>query len=535
MKSNNEQEHAINSNERTILCLAGAGAGKSYSLVHRIKRLMEQGTLSNQILALTFTNAAAAEMEEKFKKACNLPIPEFKTFHGFCYSLIVKDKEVRKELGYVDIPEIATDYQLKELHTKTKQLLNCKLSQDVIDGIKQPKDRKEALDLEVYLNRYNKQLMKDNLITFDILCEGVCNMFSTDMNCIQRYKKQYKHILVDEFQDTDPVQFRFVSSFPDTTSVFVVGDAYQGIYAFRGCSDEFIKMLSTAPGWEVIKLYKNYRSTKQICDFANAFSSKYGNASYRIAMEGQRDGDPVVVEPESLLYGDDYSKSTLSKILKHIEEYQGTHAILCRSNREVAAYRHAIEEAGIEVNSSVEDTGAADLLQSAMDNEYMLSYLTCNLLKAAEYQNYIRQITLHPEVEPMKVFLKLYKSNKEVSKAIEKINKIRTILASKMDSKFIYEECAKIAKVKITEDVDYDSLKTPSEIADALIAAAQQKENKQVFVGTIHSSKGLEYDTVYMPGVGTKSFDLSTEELKNLYYVGVTRAKEHLFIYKYIE
>lgn len=535
MKSNKEQEHAINSTERTILCLAGAGAGKSYSLVHRIKRLIEEGTPSNSILALTFTNAAAAEMEQKFKKACNLPVPEFKTFHGFCYSLIVKDREVRTQLGYTGIPEIATDYQLKELHTKTKQLLNCKLSQDVIDGIKEPKNRQEALDLEVYLSRYNKQLTKENLITFDILCESVCNMFSTDLPCVRRYKQQYRHILVDEFQDTDPVQFRFISSFPDTTAIFAVGDAFQSIYAFRGCSDEFIKMLSTAPGWEIIKLYKNYRSTKQICDFANTFSSKYGKAAYRITMEGQRDGDPVVVEPETVLYGQDLSKSTLQKILKHIEEYDGTHAVLCRSNREVASYRHAIEAEGIEVNSSIEDSYSSDILQSAMDNEYMLSFLSCNLLKAAEYQNYIRQVTLNPDIQPLKIFLKLTKDNKAVSKTLEKINKLRTLLASGMDSKFMYEECAKLVEIKVSDDTDYTSMKTPADVVNALVERAQTRENKQVFVGTIHSSKGLEYDTVYMPGVGSKSFDLATDESKNLYYVGVTRAKDRLFVYKHID
>ena len=91
VQGNAEQLKVINSNERTILCLAGAGAGKSFSLVHRIARLVNEGADPTSILALTFTNAAACEMQNKYKQVEGLdlskPCPEFRTFHGFCYSL----------------------------------------------------------------------------------------------------------------------------------------------------------------------------------------------------------------------------------------------------------------------------------------------------------------------------------------------------------------------------------------------------------------------------------------------------------------
>ena len=251
MSFNEQQLRAINSDSRTILVLAGAGAGKSTTMIARICRLIEEGVEPNQILSLTFTNAAALEMKEKYKKQCKkltTNMPEFRTFHSFCYSLIIKDSNIREKLGYSKIPSICDDNKLNEIKTKVRLQVKCNLSEAKMSG-DVPLSSKEKFSLELFNKALKREIIKENLITFDMLCYNVCILFEKDDPCISKYKKQYKYINVDEFQDTDRKQMKFVASFPEDTSIFCVADALQNIYAFRGTTNEYVKTLSEAPIW----------------------------------------------------------------------------------------------------------------------------------------------------------------------------------------------------------------------------------------------------------------------------------------------
>ena len=119
VKLNKQQELAVNSDSRTILCLAAAGCGKTKTLVTRIATSVQKGVDPRRILALTFTNAAAAEMKERYKHFPGVDLskgtPEFRTFHSFCYSLIIKDKVVRNRIGYSQIPKLCDEKKLKKL------------------------------------------------------------------------------------------------------------------------------------------------------------------------------------------------------------------------------------------------------------------------------------------------------------------------------------------------------------------------------------------------------------------------------------
>lgn len=527
MEANKEQLQAINSNDRTILCLAGAGAGKTYCLVNRMKRLAESGTNPKRILALTFTNAAAHEMLERFHKISKTAAPEVRTFHGFCYSLIVKDVEVRRAVGYSTIPNIATDAEIKEIKTRVNELLPNKVPKDVLEGKRAP-TAKELVFLEMFNKRFAKEMKLANLITFDYMCEEVCKLFKEKKAVVHKYFDYYKHILVDEFQDTDKTQFEFVSSFPETTSMFLVGDAYQCIYQFRNCTNEYVKLLSAAPGWTVIKLPNNYRSTKQICQYANKFSCRYGSTEYRVEMIGHKDGPEVCLRTEDVGWEGYSDANTVRYILSKLPEMEGTTAILVRSNKEVAEYTQLLRSDGIELGSSAKDD-TVDLLKCINDDEYFLEYVVSSCLDANQYSTYMKMTLADSAPMTISTLENLFKEARKMKSTIKKVTECRRAFALLS----IPEAVAKIegilkTKFNVNKEVVPDDKKLAVEY---LIEASIKKVESLVYVGTIHSAKGLEYDNVFIPGVGSKSFKLDSEEQKNIFYVGITRAKTNLTVF----
>lgn len=224
----NEQQLAVvNSTANRILCLAGAGAGKTHTMIERIFKLVSDGVNPESILVLTFTNAAAAEMKCRYLNKCKSEkTPEFRTFHSFCYNLICTDEEVRHAIGYMDVPSIIQDVTYKKFQTQVKTELHIKLSDEIINGKKKSLSVSEQSSLDLFNKRLRKLLIQSSLITFDILCYDICKLFQTHHWAIFPYTLKYKYIFVDEFQDTDPKQWEFVSSFEDA-KLFVTGDAPQ--------------------------------------------------------------------------------------------------------------------------------------------------------------------------------------------------------------------------------------------------------------------------------------------------------------------
>ena len=218
MSLNKQQQAVVSSNARRILCLAGAGTGKTYTMIARIRRLVADGVDPRSILVLTFTNAAAFEMEQRYSgsKMHSAATPKFGTFHSFCYGLISQDKFIRTLLSYSEIPSVATEAETKHIRNEAAMHLGYKLSEAV-------KDDKKRSALYAAADRIMKQR---NLITFDKMCYDICSLFVHNNGAIKRYKDQYKYVFVDEQQDTDPKQQDFVMSF-DESNIMVVGDALQ--------------------------------------------------------------------------------------------------------------------------------------------------------------------------------------------------------------------------------------------------------------------------------------------------------------------
>lgn len=517
---NSSQQQAVESNDKNILVLAGAGSGKTTVLISRISRLVEEGINPGEILVLTFTNAAAKEMKERYRKAHKgSSIPKFGTFHSFCYSLIISNSSIRRHMGYTDIPNIATDEMIKKLKAECKLQCGTKLSDAVLEG-KESCSSKDKFQFDIFWKQYDKLYRQNNLITFDKMCYEVCELFTTDSPYIQSYKSKYKHIFVDEFQDTDPKQWAFVSSFKDS-NLFAVGDYFQSIYQFRGGDSTIIKKLAADPKWTKIKLSQNYRSTKEICEFSNKIHQDSKNAPYILNMQSDRPGEPVVVLPDKNI------SNIFSDVLNAVNNNNST-AILCRSNAEVSEVREYLKERRIPFRSNAKENKNADIIKAASNSEYCVEWLS-GLLPAAGYNRYIKLSTIDPKYSDEPEFIKEFLHVLE--KEINKINDVRSILYGDMP---LYSKLDTICiMLKIPHSAPVLKSDTVEGLIDYLIeASAPDTEKVNLYVGTIHSVKGLEFDVVYVLGVDGDSFRISDgcEDLLNLYYVACTRAKNQLIV-----
>lgn len=535
MKELNEKQLAVvNSTANKILCLAGAGAGKTHTMIERISKLVSDGVNPESILVLTFTNAAAAEMKCRYlAKYESDKTPEFRTFHSFCYNLICSDAEVRHAIGYVDVPSIIQDVTYKKFQTQIKTELHIKLSDEIINGKKQPSIT-EKPQLDLFNKRLKKLLIQSSLITFDILCYDICGLFKSHNPVIFPYTVKYKYIFVDEFQDTDPKQWEFVSSF-ENAKLFITGDSSQALYAFRGADSSIIKSLADSDEWTTYKLNYNYRSTKQICKFANDISREYGSERYHIEMVSNRNGEDVNVEYLPTDYDTEYMD-----VIELLPELTGTTAILARTNKEVHNIQRWLEESNIEYATNSSDTYTEYILKSVMDDEFRADFLS-SLLDADQYVSYMRDISVQHPADKVEFLLNNYKTSyiKYMNDTINSVDIYLNVHLTKNTSMAVISNCCTwVIKKFYPQYNDIPEILSPTKygVLDAAweVLSHINKAQNSIYVGTIHSVKGLEYDNVIVTGVESDAFKITNEDMNNLYYVACTRAKNRLFVFEYM-
>ena len=528
---NKMQLKAVNSVSKNILCLAGAGTGKTHTMIERIVKQVRDDNIDPQsILILTFTNAAAREMKERYLsyKIDNIYTPNFRTFHALCYSLLQNDIQVRNLLGYTYCPDIISDDKYRNIEANAYITL----------GIKQPNPNKtltikEQADYELVLKYINKRLRQENYITFSILCNDVCKLFIDKHTLIQKYLDQYKYIYVDEFQDTDKLQYDFVCSF-ENADKFYVGDALQNLYRFRGTDSSIIKELAVSENVETIRMSENYRSTKKICDFANE-NSKYASDDYRIEIYSDKYGVDVEVINTDTSYYDIVDENVIQYIIQRLEKLSGITAILVRTNKEVTEIVDKLEVNQLKVitkgdiigvthyqrlNAMINDDYAIGLITSYLNNDHYMKYIKENFLlgdgeNKMSWDSFLLLIDEWSEVRSLKDDIIELKELYKFSHNLNDILASNSSLIPKVDKHFD----------SLSQYIDYfkedEDDQSPQSINDDFI-----------YCGTIHSVKGLEYDNVFLVNVDGKSFRLTNEDNNNLYYVGITRAKRELTVFK---
>ena len=531
-KLNSSQQAVVDSDASHLLCLAGAGSGKTFTLIQRICRLVDEGVDPSSILVLTFTNAAAAEMKERYGRYSKSKLsPRFGTFHAFCYRLLADSKAVREAVGYSKVPTIAEPESMDAIFRSTILKCGTTLSRRMLEkDIKEiyPKDRWQY---EVFHKAYKEAVREANIITFDILCKSVCDLFINNAECIQRFKDQYKYVMVDEMQDTDPLQWAFVSSFIHA-NILVVGDAKQSIYAFRNADSSIIKGLAASDDWTTIKLYENYRSTDEICQYANTIHAMWKDQPYNLDIRSNKTCDEPSVIFDRPFEADDISEADVININTSRIGYK-TCAILARTNAEVAAIAAAFKQAGIDHQTKYAQAPVASILKSVRDNDYAIDWLSSSL-PANQYNRYLRDCIIDEGNRSISVLINTYGYVKTIRVYSKYILSIREVLERDdltLQDKYLYiERNLKLAHMDLPEEISVEEA-----MLNWLIERVTHTlDESKLYIGTIHSVKGLEYDVVHVIGVDGPHFTITSEEDRNLFYVACTRARERLYIHSYL-
>ncbi|AYJ01406.1 hypothetical protein CWO85_02745 [Candidatus Phytoplasma ziziphi] len=292
---NEKQKEAIISDKKAIYLHAGAGTGKTTTLTNKIVHLINNLNIDgNNILAITFTNNAAKEMRKRLKEF--IPYHDFSylticTFHAFGYSFlkqninylnsnltssffIIDEKENKKIIKEkMDILKLDKDkYKVKDLIKKISYIKNNKIKKQIFEELEIPKKintKFHSSEEQKVFDLYEEYLKNNNFLDFDDLIIYTYQILKNNPSLTSFYQKKFSHILIDEFQDIDLIQYQMIKMISQNNFIFAVGDPNQNIYSFRGadplCNDLFIKDFQA----DVLYLDQNYRSTQNILDKAN--------------------------------------------------------------------------------------------------------------------------------------------------------------------------------------------------------------------------------------------------------------------------
>lgn len=498
MKLNSEQLAVVNSDAQRICVLAGAGTGKTETMTQRIIHLVNNGVNPLSILTLTFTNAGAVNMQERYVRYTNAEKnPVFATFHAFCYSLICSDKDVRKAVGYSRSvpPKIVNESYIKAIALRLKNKMGIKYSDEKIDSMDIPS--KDKFAVEQYKKALDMEVQKSNVITFDMISERVSKLFSDNSPVIAKYISRYDYIFVDEFQDTDQVQFDFLMAF-NHKNLLVVGDPLQNLYSFRGTTSEMIKSLAFDSNWTTYRLSENYRSTEEICNFANTVSEYAGD--YRVNLKGHGHGESVT----------EMNSNDMDWICSYIQKYHKWHpdestAVIFRVNKQVAQAVSTFKALGEDVQTKSDLHNIENILNCIKDTEYAARWISASVMNNAD----LLQWSYEHRDDSAEKRLEILKDNPFTEEIFEQIDSVKAWIA----------------------DMGFDLAKDEKAIIESF-TSGEVSDGYRIYAGTIHSVKGLEYDTVFVVGVDSKSFKLSNEDNMNCYYVAVTRAKQNLVIFR---
>ena len=506
---NEMQRKAVESDSKRILALAGAGSGKTHCMLSRIDRLINENVQPNAILALTFTNVGANEMKVRFQRNHEGSLtPEFCTFHSFCYSLISKNPSVRNALGYSTTPNLATEADILSIRSTVKAMTGMKLSNAYLNLPPEKIVPKDKFVYDSYWKMYNKLLRSKALITFDIMCYEVCKLFTSDNPVILTYKHRFQHIFVDEFQDTDPKQWEFVKSFTDS-NIYVCGDPKQALYGFRGADSSIIKALADDLEWETIYLSQNYRSTSNICEYANDIHEiLWRDNKFNLEIHSDRDGDDIY-EHDQINLEDVNDVLAISG-----RETEGSVAILCRTNAEVDDVKKALRKYQIPFISNQSDGDIPYILRSAIDDKFSVQWLS-SMLSQENYIQFVRLQSIRPEIMKESEFINMFGGKFGV--LINKIMELRKLIITnyKLPIPAVIPKINELLHTKLDTEIETNTTDLIEYIRELSDNMESQSSSEGVYVGTIHSVKGAEFDIVHVLGVGSKSFVVFNGEANN--------------------
>lgn len=601
---NPQQAEAVINTEGPMLIMAGAGSGKTKVLTCRVANLLQKGVRPYRILAITFTNKAAAEMRERVN---NMSGPAAKdvwlfTFHAFCARFL--RMEIDKLPGYggnFAIYDTADSQNLikqilKEMNLDDKRfqpsgilsrISNAKNAlQDAAAFARQAGDFYEQKVADIY-SRYEQKLQLNNALDFDDLLMLSIKLLQENKEVREKYQDRFDYLLVDEYQDTNHAQYlltKFLAA--KHRNICVVGDADQSIYGWRGADiQNILDFEKDYPDAKVIKLEQNYRSTQIILDAANAvIENNTGRKPKNLWTENKSGADIIYFQAVDERDEARFVIEQLQNLQRTENKKLGDMAILYRTNTQSRIFEEMLIKSGISYNM----VGGLKFYERKEIKD-IIAYLRV-IFNPADSLSLLRIINVPKrgigDASLAKIQAYAAANNVSLFEAVSNaaaIDGLSSRFVSKLDdlAGIIFElmNLASEAPVedlidRVLRDTGYleelENERTPQaqsridnlhELISVAreFAASEEENNLENFLAhvalvsdiddtelgedaitlmTLHSSKGLEFPVVFLVGMEEGLFphartlmdETEIEEERRLCYVGITRAKEKLFL-----
>jgi len=586
--------------DMNALILAGAGSGKTRVLTHRIQYLVaEKNCYLDSILAVTFTNKAANEMRERLSDLLLRPIGRMwvGTFHSLAHRLL-RTHAIEANLSPTfQILDQQDQYRIIKRLMKENGIDEAKLPIRKVQWfINQQKDEGiQPNEIDAGYNFFVKQSAKvftlyeahcqaNDLVDFAGLLVKSYELLKTNSSLCKHYQKQFKHILVDEFQDTNSVQYKWIKLLhTDSNHIFCVGDDDQSIYGWRGAKIENIqKIEKDFQPIKVIKLEQNYRSTGNILSASNALIANNHGRMTKSLWTKSGDGDLIDV----------YNARTETEEAQHVVgvindafnqgQNLGENAILYRSNAQSRVFEEALINRGIDYRiygglrfferAEIKDAmGYVRLVENRNDNiafERIVNFpargiglATVEKIRAHAAQSHYSlfqsaQMTVDTlptrAANSLRLFVEMIEAITDDTKHLSLSEKVDSILIkSSLMEHYANDKTDKAGSKKenldelvsaaeqYSHDEESDMSETQSFIALATLdtsGESNQQDRDCVQLMTIHSAKGLEFPQVFLVGMEEDLFPSRQskdephlmDEERRLCYVGMTRAMKKL-------
>jgi DNA helicase-2/ATP-dependent DNA helicase PcrA len=602
-KLNPKQKEAALHKDGPLLILAGAGSGKTNTMIHRIAHLIkDEGIGSQQILAVTFTNKAAAEMRDRLEGLIGGGLRMWiLTFHSACLRILRRHAHL---LGYdkdfvvydptdqkVVVRNIVKSHNLDDKKYTPNYVLN------VISANKDRGKRAEDYALEkrdsplretlsVLYSDYERTLKKNNAMDFDDLIMNAVLLFTQRDDVLKEYQERFRYVLVDEYQDTNYMQYRFVRLLAEKhRNICVVGDDDQCIYQWRGADiTNILDFEKDFKGTKVIKLEQNYRSHANILNGANSVIVNNKTRKQKTLWTDNESGDKIRFQ--STYDEKEEARFVAGEIHKGISEGRNYRdfAILYRTNAQSRNFEEAFSASSIPYQvlgglryydrKEIKDmlaymrlaqNPADDLSLTRIINEpkrgigaktleKLIAFASargCSLLEILRDEDALESLSVKVRnaVVALTTVLDLYSGSLEEYRIADLYD---GLMVRSGYLKALEDQRTVEAESRIENLLEFKSVISQYETEDPEITLAEfmekialisdidnhDRDENAVTLMTLHSAKGLEFPVVFMVGMeeglfpGVRSMESAggVEEERRLCYVGMTRAREKLYL-----
>ena len=608
---NKQQLEAVQHIDGASMIIAGAGSGKTRVLTYRIIHLLHNGILPHNILALTFTNKAAKEMKNRINQMITPPVKSLwmGTFHsifsrilrteaekiGYSNNFTIYDQEDSKNMIKNIIKELNLDtdiYKPGAIQKRISMLKNSFINADNYitrnDLIEQDNIKKQSEFSRIF-KYYQRRCKQSSCMDFDDLLVETCSLFNSFPNILKKYQMRFRYILIDEYQDTNRVQYLIIKQLAALNqNICVVGDDSQSIYSFRGANiQNILEFKIDYPKYQIYKLEQNYRSTSNIVNTANHVIKHNKKQIQKTIWTENKEGEPIIVcktnsdREEGKIVANTIFELQMTKQVHHRD-----FAILYRTNAQSRALEANLRQknmpykiyGGISfyrrkeikdilayfrlcVNPHDEEafrrivnypkrgigTSTIQKISEYATNNNSSIWETINNLKISQIninQGTINKLNNFVElITDFKLFSKRNNAYTTGEYIIRKSGIFTTLHNEKTPeglSRFenIQELLNGLKEFTDNELDETDFLDNFMQDVALLTDENSEENDNKISLMTLHAAKGLEFPYVFIVGLEENLFPSTMrlekqedlEEERRLFYVGITRAEKQLFL-----